>query len=158
MKENDIYFMGEALKEAEKAYFLKEVPVGSVLVYKDKIIAKGHNQVNLLKDSSAHAEMICLSSGCLYFNDWRLLNTTLYITIEPCSMCAGAIILSRVKRVVWGASDIRVGAGGSFVNVFKDHPIHGVEIKRGVLEEEAKGLIQKFFRERRKSYKNNFVR
>jgi tRNA(adenine34) deaminase len=149
MKNMDIHFMKEALKKAKEAYLLKEVPIGAVLVYKNKIIARGHNMVNLLKDSTAHAEMLCLSKGFSYFNDWRLLNTELYTTIEPCAMCAGAILLSRVKRLIWGASDIRVGANGSFVDIFKNHPIHSVEIRSGVLEGEAKSLIQKFFRERR---------
>lgn len=161
MDENlDLYFMTEALKEAKKAFSKGEVPVGAVLVLNNKIIARGYNQVEMLKDPTAHAEMICITSGANYLNDWRLVDTILYVTLEPCAMCAGAIFSSRIKKVVWAAPDIRVGANGSWINLFdKDHPIHTVEIEKGFLEEEASALMKAFFQKRRekKSILDSFV-
>jgi len=146
----DEFFMMEALKEAKKAYDIDEVPIGCVLVHGDKVIARGHNQVEKLKDATAHAEMICLTSASAYFNDWRLDNTILYTTLEPCIMCAGAIINARVKKVIWAAKDLRVGANGSFIDVFKKkHPIHEVEIESGVLEEISSNLLREFFQKTR---------
>lgn len=149
--DSDLYFMKEALKEANKAAIADEVPVGAVLVYRNKIISRGHNQVETLKDATAHAEILCITSAAAHFHEWRLTDAVLYCTLEPCCMCAGAIINSRIKRVVFGAADIRVGASGSLVDVFACHPIHKVEIVRGVLEEESKELLKKFFSKKRKS-------
>jgi tRNA(adenine34) deaminase len=150
--DKDKFFMLEALKEAKKAYDADEVPIGSVLVFENRVIARGHNQVETLKDPTAHAEMICLTAASLYFNDWRFERTTLYSTLEPCIMCAGALILARVVRLVWAARDIRIGANGSFINVFeKKHPFHNLEIQNGILQEEASKLMVKFFKEKRKS-------
>lgn len=146
----DERFMLEALKEAWRAYLEGEVPVGAVLVQGDRVVARGHNQVELLKDATAHAEMLALTAGEEAQGDWRLEKTTLYCTLEPCSMCAGAILLTRVPRVVWSAPDIRHGANGSWVDLFAyKHPTHSVEIVSGVLKDYAAGLIQDFFRERR---------
>ncbi len=146
----DVAFMREALKEAKKAYKAGEVPVGAVLVLNGKVIARGHNQVELLKDATAHAEMLCMGSGAVALENWRLLETTLYCTIEPCCMCAGALFLSRVKRLVWGAPDVRHGANGSFVDLFAlKHPTHQIEITSNILSEECSALMQEFFRERR---------
>jgi len=142
--------MREALKEAHKAYKDGEVPVGAVLVLNNRVIARGHNQVELLKDATAHAEMLCIGSGGVALENWRLLETTLYCTIEPCSMCAGALFLSRVKRLVWGAPDPRHGANGSFVDLFAlKHPTHQIEVISNVLFEDCSTLMQDFFRERR---------
>lgn len=153
-EERDQYFMRQALKEAKKAYDADEVPVGAVLVLGDKILAKGHNQVELLQDATAHAEMICLTSGSAALSNWRLLDTTLYTTIEPCIMCAGALLAARVKKVVWGAPDIRLGGGGSLVDIFSQkHPMHEIEIKKGVLEEECAALMKDFFQKKRKKSK-----
>lgn len=149
MDSNDIFFMQKALVEAKKSLEKDEVPIGSILVYQNKIISKGHNQVELLKDATAHAEMLCLSSAYSFFNGWRLQDTVLYTTLEPCIMCSGAIILSRIKRLVIGASDARVGGAGSYVDVFSDHPIHKVEIKRGILEKECGELLKNFFKRKR---------
>lgn len=154
LKEKDQFFMREALKEAQKAYEQKEVPVGAVLVKQDTIIARGHNQVELLKDATAHAEMLCLTSGSQSLEDWRLVDTTLYCTLEPCLMCAGAMYASRIKRLVWAAPDLRVGANGSWVDVFeKEHPMHSIVIERGVLQEEAAYLMKEFFEQIRKEKK-----
>lgn len=147
---NDEKFMREALKEARKAYKEGEVPVGAVLVANEQVIARGHNQVELLKDATAHAEMLCIGSGAHVLENWRLLETTLYCTIEPCTMCAGALFLSRVKRLVWGAPDVRHGANGSFIDLFVlKHPTHHIEVTSGVLADECAALMQEFFRERR---------
>ncbi|CDZ81049.1 tRNA-specific adenosine deaminase [Candidatus Rubidus massiliensis] len=149
-QDEDEHFMLEALKQAWKAYQENEVPVGAVLVQNGQVIARGYNQVEKLIDATAHAEMLCLTSAESALNNWRLLETTLYITIEPCAMCAGAILLTRVSRLVWGAPDIRHGANGSWVDLFeKKHPTHQIEIKKGVLENYAAALLKEFFQKRR---------
>lgn len=152
--EKDLVFMKEALRQAQIAYEMGEVPVGCVLVHDQKIIAKGYNQVELLKDATAHAEMICLTSASEHLEDWRLENTTLYCSLEPCLMCAGAMFAARVNRVVWAAKDLRVGANGSWIDVFsKNHPIHTIEISQGPLEEEAAELMYSFFQKVRNEKK-----
>jgi len=150
-QENDIHFMREALREAKKAFDRDEVPVGAVLVRQNKIISRGHNQIELLQDATAHAEMLCITAGAGALENWRLEETTLYCTLEPCAMCAGAILASRIQRIVWGAPDIRLGAGGSFVNLFSiKHPMHTVEVTSGVLLEESAFLLKSFFEKARK--------
>lgn len=147
---DDEYFIKEALKEAKKAFNKDEVPIGAVLVLDGKIIARAHNQVEMLQDATAHAEMLAITMGASYLGNWRLLETTLYCTLEPCSMCAGAMLLSRVKRVVYGGKDIRHGAHGSFIDIFnKPHPTHKVEIVGGILEDECIALLQQFFLKKR---------
>lgn len=149
-KSEDEKFMLEALKEAWKAYQGKEVPVGAVLVHRGRVIARGHNQVEILKDATAHAEMLCITVGEAALENWRLAETTLYCTIEPCAMCAGAMLLSRVPTLVWGAPDLRHGANGSWVDLFaQPHPTHTIAIRKGVLEEECAGFMRAFFQERR---------
>jgi tRNA(adenine34) deaminase len=146
----DERWMLEALKEAWKAFCTEEVPVGAVLVKEGRVLSRGHNQVEMLKDATAHAEMLCLTSGAAAVENWRLKGCTLYSTLEPCAMCAGALLLSRVDALVWGAPDIRQGANGSWVNLLdKGHPIHEVEIRRGVLESESASMLREFFRQRR---------
>jgi tRNA(adenine34) deaminase len=155
MIEQDLHFMREALKEAKKAYEADEVPVGSVLVLEGKIIARGHNQVELLQDATAHAEMICITAGAGHLQNWRLTDATLYTTLEPCAMCAGALLASRIKRLVWAAPDVRLGANGSWVDLFAEkHPMHTIDITKGVLEEEASALMKRFFQEKRKRGKD----
>jgi tRNA(adenine34) deaminase len=150
MKETDQKFMKFALAEAQKAYDAKEVPIGAVLVFQNQIISSAYNQVESLKDATAHAEMLCLKKAAEKLGNWRLLDCTLYCTLEPCLMCAGAMILSRVNTLVWGGPDLRHGAGGSLMNVFAmDHPIHQLEIRQGVLKDESASLLKKFFQERR---------
>ncbi len=151
--EQDTLFMREALKEAKKAFAADEVPVGAVLVHNGKIVARGHNQVELLQDATAHAEMLCLTSGASVFENWRLEGATLYCTLEPCCMCAGAMFASRIDRLVWGAPDLRVGANGSWIDVFQEkHPMHTIEVVRGVLQEEAAELMREFFQKKRKKH------
>lgn len=152
----DLIFMREALKEAKKAFDQDEVPVGAVLVHKNRVIARGHNQVELLQDATAHAEMVCLSAGAEAIGNWRLAETTLYSTLEPCCMCAGALFSSRVARLVWAAADLRVGANGSWVNLFAHrHPIHTIEVVSHVLEAEAAELMRAFFQKQRLSCKGS---
>ncbi|HSW86396.1 MAG TPA: tRNA adenosine(34) deaminase TadA [Rhabdochlamydiaceae bacterium] len=147
---HDEFFMNAALKEAERAFHEGEVPVGAVLVCDGKIIAKGHNLVESLQDATAHAEMLCLKQGARILNNWRLNGSTLYCTLEPCSMCAGAMILSRVSTIVWGAPDLRHGADGSWIELLQsEHPIHRIEVRRGVLREESAALLTEFFRLKR---------
>lgn len=147
---DDAYFMREALKEAKKAFDKDEVPVGAVLVHHNRIISRGHNQVELLQDATAHAEMICLSAAAESLGNWRLLETTLYCTLEPCPMCAGALLSARVTRLVWGAPDLRVGANGSWIDLFAhSHPIHTLAITPRILEAEAADLMRAFFQKQR---------
>ena len=142
--------MKRALKEAEKAYALGEVPVGAVLVFKGEIIAEAHNQVEKRRDATAHAELLCLQEGAVRLGNWRLLQATLYCTLEPCVMCAGAMISSRLETVVWGAPDIRQGAHGSWVNLLDaPHPIHRLNVRRGVCAAECGEIMSRFFKERR---------
>lgn len=152
VQDEDEYFMKEALREALKAFQKEEVPVGAVLVHEGKIIAKGHNQVELLKDATAHAEMLCLTAASSFYEDWRLKDSTLYTTLEPCSMCAGALFLCRVAKLVWGAQDLRHGANGSWVDLFsQNHPTHQVSVKGGVLQEPSSFLMKTFFQKRRRA-------
>ncbi|MCB1106501.1 MAG: tRNA adenosine(34) deaminase TadA [Chlamydiia bacterium] len=142
--------MEEALLEAQKAFDEGEVPVGAVLTYEGHIIARGRNQMERLKDPSAHAELLCIRSGAQVIGDWRLLKTTLYTTLEPCLMCAGALLLARVSHVLYGAPDLRHGAHGSFINAFeKKHPTHSLRIEGGLLEGESADLMRKFFKQQR---------
>lgn len=142
--------MRQALKEAEKAFHADEVPVGAVLVKEGRIIARGHNQTELLRDATAHAEMVTLTTGASALENWRLLGTTLYCTLEPCAMCAGAMLLCRIEALVWGAPDLRHGAGGSWVDLFKEkHPTHTIQIRKGVLEAECADWMRRFFQKKR---------
>lgn len=151
MQYDDEIFMREALLEAKKAFAKGEVPVGAILVKEGKIIGRSSNCVEENQDASQHAELICLKQAATVEKNWRLLNSTLYCTLEPCAMCAGAAILFRVKRLVYGASDLRHGACGTVFSVLTTpHPIHQVEVAGGVCAEESKELLQTFFKERRR--------
>ncbi len=143
-------YMLEALNEAHIAFSEEEVPVGAILVYKDVIIARDHNRVEKKKDCTAHAEILCIRKAAEMIGDWRLTEATLYTTLEPCSMCAGAIILSRISTVVWGASDIRYGAGGTQVDLFAIlSSVHKVNVIRGIFEYESSSLLKYFFSKKR---------
>jgi tRNA(adenine34) deaminase len=122
-------------------------------VHNNKVIARGHNQVELLQDATAHAEMLCLTAGTTALGNWRLVDTTLYCTLEPCPMCAGALLSARVRRLVWGAPDLRCGANGSWIDLFAhQHPMHTIEITPRVLAEEASFLMKTFFEKKRKKH------
>lgn len=142
--------MQEALKEAEAAFSEDEVPVGAAVVYKGRIISRAHNQVERLKDPTAHAEMLALTSAANYLKAKWLSGATLYVTIEPCSMCAGALVLARIKKLVYGASDPKTGACGSITNIANNRKLnHRIEVKKGVLEKECSRLLKDFFKKKR---------
>jgi len=152
MTKLDQYYMSEALKEAEKAFDADEVPVGAVIVHEGRIIGRAHNQIRLLKDPTAHAEMIALTQAAAYLRSERLINTNMYVTIEPCSMCAGALVLARIKRLVYAAGDPRTGACGSIFNIANNKKLnHKIKVEKGVLEKECAGLLKEFFNKKRKA-------
>jgi tRNA(adenine34) deaminase len=144
------YYMQEALKEAQKAFQEEEVPVGSVIVHQGKIIARGHNQVERLKDPTAHAEIIAITSAANYLGTKWLNEDSLYVTIEPCSMCAGAMVLARIENLFFGASDPKTGACGSVVNIANHKKLnHRIKVTKGILESECSSLLKEFFKQKR---------
>jgi tRNA(adenine34) deaminase len=151
MAENqDEKWMRAALQEANLALKKKEVPVGAVVVYQDKIIGRGHNQTETLNDPTAHAEILAIGAAANYLNSWRLSEAVLYVTLEPCAMCAGAIVLARMKKLVFGAFDPKAGACGSLYNLVKDKRLnHQVEVVPEILKEDCSALLQTFFKELR---------
>ena len=147
---SDLYFMGEALRQAQRASAAAEVPVGAVVVQAGRIIARACNQVELLKDATAHAEMLALTQAQAAVGDWRLTDCTLYVTKEPCPMCAGAMVHTRLQRVVFGAADPKGGAAGSALNLLQFATLnHHCEITSGVREAECRALLLQFFAEQR---------
>ncbi|MBS4008384.1 MAG: tRNA adenosine(34) deaminase TadA [Clostridium sp.] len=147
----DQEFMHEALFEARKAFDKGEVPIGAVLVLDRQIIARGHNLREEHADPTAHAEVVALREAARRLGGWRLSNTTLYVTIEPCPMCAGALVQARVSRLVYGALDLKAGAVHSLYAITEDDRLnHRLEVTGGILAEEAAKLMQQFFRSRRK--------
>jgi tRNA(adenine34) deaminase len=151
MKKTDELFMAEAIKEAARAADNGDVPVGCVIVSKGEVISRGHNQVELLKDPTAHAEMIAITSACERLGAKWLLEATVYVTIEPCSMCSGALVLARVKNLVYGAPDPKTGGCGSVFNIIASDKLnHRVNVKKGVLQEQCAFLVSDFFRTKRK--------
>lgn len=146
----DIKYMRAAVREAQKAYALGEVPIGCVIVYQDKIIGRGYNRRNTDKSTLAHAEITAIRKASKKMGDWRLEDCTLYVTLEPCQMCAGAIVQARIKRVVMACMNPKAGCAGSILNVL-DMPRfnHQVEITQGVLEEECSLMLTGFFKELR---------
>ena len=144
---DDEHFMRAALRQAEIAFDNDEVPVGAVAVRNGMIIARSSNQVEMLKDATAHAEILIMTQAAARLEDWRLEDVDIYVTKEPCAMCAGAMVNSRVKRVVFGMPDPRSGAAGSALNVTGfEGMLHQVEVRGGVMEEECRGIMQEFFR------------
>ena len=147
---SDHYFMGEALRQAARAYQAEEVPVGAIVVRAGRIIARAYNQVELLKDATAHAEMLAITQAETVVGDWRLNECSLYVTKEPCPMCAGAIVHVRLARVVFGAGDAKAGAAGGVLNLLQFPSFnHRCEITHGVRQEECRALLQGFFVEQR---------
>ncbi len=146
------YYMQQAVTEAKKAYEKDEVPVGSVIVYDGKIIARAYNQRETLLDPTAHAEMIAITQAASHLQNWRLSNTTVYVTLEPCAMCTGALIQARVKNLVFGAKDEKYGACDSVLGLVNNPRFnHQLTILSGVLEEECRTLLKQFFLERCRS-------
>jgi len=148
--QSDQYFMGEALRQAVRAYEAEEVPVGAVIVREGRIIGRAFNQVETLHDATAHAEMLAITQAEEQLGDWRLTDCTLYVTKEPCPMCAGAIVHVRLKRVVFGAPDLKAGAAGGVMNLLQFPSLnHRSEITSGVRAEECSSLLRNFFAEQR---------
>ena len=144
-------FMKEALKEAKKAYDKLEVPVGAIIVKDGKIIARAHNLKETKFDTTNHAEIIAIQKASKKLKSWRLLDCEMYVTLEPCSMCAGAIINSRIKKVYIGANDEKTGAVGSVLNLFEDYKFnHKVEFEKGILKEDCENILKDFFKNLRK--------
>jgi tRNA(adenine34) deaminase len=147
---DDEFFMKEALREAQKAFDRDEVPVGAVAVYKNQIIGRGYNQTKHLQDPTAHAEIIAITAAANALSSWRLVGVEMFTTVEPCTMCAGALVLSRVKRIVFGARDEKFGGCGSVFNIVAEKRLnHQIEVTSGVLENEAASLMKSFFKKKR---------
>ncbi|MDF2612279.1 MAG: nucleoside deaminase [Clostridia bacterium] len=145
--DKDILFMKEALQEAQKAYELDETPIGAIIVYDNKIIGRGHNRRNTDKNSLAHAELIAIGEACEAIGDWRLEGCTIYITLEPCPMCAGAIVQARVPRVVFGTRSPKAGFGGSIINILQMNELnHQCEVIEDICKDECSTLIKDYFR------------
>jgi tRNA(adenine34) deaminase len=146
----DEYFMRLALREAENALAHDDVPVGAVLVHGGEVIGAAHNERELREDPTAHAELIAIREGARHLGSWRLLDTVLYVTLEPCAMCAGAIVLGRIPRVVYGAVDPKAGAAGSVLDILAEPSLnHRPAVAGGLLEDECAELLRAFFRTRR---------
>ena len=143
--------MFAALQEAEKAYENGEVPVGSVIVYNNRIIARGYNQIELLKDPTAHAEMIAITSAANHLNNWRLDSCSIYVTLEPCIMCTGALIASRISELYFSLHDPKSGACGSVYNIAEENKLnHTIKVFSGIYAEESRSLLESFFKTVRK--------
>jgi len=148
---DDIHFMEEAIKEAKKAFEKDEPPVGAVIVKDGDIIARGHNLRESLQDPTAHAEMLAIRAAAARLGRWRLSDCVIYVTLEPCIMCAGAMVLARLERLVYGAHDPKAGAVGSLMNLVSDERLnHQIEVTSGVLAAESGALLREFFSSRRK--------
>ncbi len=154
--ERDQVFMREAILEAGEAARKGEVPIGAVIVLNDHIIAKAHNLRETIEDPTAHAEILALREAAKVMKHWRLLGTTLYTTLEPCPMCAGAMVMARIKRLVFGALDPKAGAAGSIMNIVQDIRLnHRLDVTGMVMEKECSELIKEFFKERRYNQNKN---
>ncbi|SEQ38749.1 tRNA(adenine34) deaminase [Lachnospiraceae bacterium RM5] len=149
------YFMKEALKQAKKAYNIKEVPIGCVIVYGGKIIARGYNRRNTDKNTLSHAELNAIRKASKKLGDWRLDDCEMYVTLEPCQMCAGAIVQSRIKKIYIGAMNPKAGCAGSILNLLDVEKFnHKVEINKGIMEKECSDMLKLFFKELRESKKS----
>ena len=146
----DEKFMKEAIRQAKKAEAIGDVPIGCVIVYQDKIIGRGYNRRTIDKNTLAHAEMIAIRKASKRMNDWRLEGCTMYVTLEPCQMCAGALVQARIDKVVIGCMNPKAGCAGSVLNLLQMAEFnHQVEVERGVCREECSGILKQFFRELR---------
>ncbi len=152
----DIYFMQQALKCAQTAQEKNEVPIGAVVVKDNKIIARGYNKSITSKDSTAHAEVVAIRKACKKLNNYRLNDCSVYVTIEPCSMCIGALILARIKNLYFGAKDIKAGACGSVLDVSKLKLNHKINVYSGLLEQDCAKIIREFFKNKRKKMQSFF--
>ena len=154
--EQDEHFMKLAIEQAKIAEENGDVPIGAVIIYKNQIIGKAYNQREQLKDPTAHAEIIALTQAASFMENWHLNGCTMYVTLEPCPMCAGALVLSRMDRLCYGCNDPKGGACGSLYNIVQDQRLnHKVEVISGVMEEQCRQQLQEFFARRRQENKNN---
>jgi len=154
--EQDKHFMRLAIEQAQIAEENDDVPIGAVIVYQEQIIGKAYNQRQQLQDPTAHAEIIALTQAASFMENWHLNGCTMYVTLEPCPMCAGALVLSRMDRLCYGCSDPKSGACGSLYNIVQDQRLnHRVEVTSGVMEEQCRQQLQEFFGRRRQENKNN---
>lgn len=154
MENIDEYYMELAIREARKAMEQEEVPIGAVIVLDHKVISSAHNLRETTQKATTHAELLAIEKACEEIGSWRLENATLYVTLEPCPMCSGAILLSRIKRVVYGAKDPKAGCAGTLMNLLQDSRFnHQSEVKNGVLEDECGELLRTFFRNLRQKKK-----
>ena len=149
-------YMKEALKEVKKAYEKLEVPVGVVIVKDDKIIARAHNLKETKFDTTKHAEILAIQKASKKLNSWRLMDCEMYVTLEPCPMCAGALINSRINKVYIGTNDVKTGAVGSVLNLLEDYKFnHVVKVEKGILEKECEQILKDFFKDLRKLKKRS---
>lgn len=150
----DIRFMKEAIKQAKKAYALEEVPIGCIITYQNKIIGRGYNRRTTDRNPLAHAELLAIKKASKKMNDWRLEDCTMYVTLEPCQMCSGAIVQSRIKRVVVGCMNPKAGCAGSILNMLEMKEFnHQAELTTGIMEEECSVMMKQFFKELREKQK-----
>ncbi len=153
-QKDDFFFMRQAIQEAKRAMEIDEVPIGAVVVKADEVIARAHNLRETLQDATAHAELLAIRKACEVLGTWRLQGCTLYVTLEPCPMCAGAVILSRVDRLVFGAKDPKGGACGSLINLPADERFnHRPKIAAGIMADECGNILKKFFQDKRMNKK-----
>lgn len=147
-------YMKEALKQARKAYIKEEIPVGAIIVKDHKIIARAYNEKEYKLDTTKHAEILAIQKASKKLNSWRLIDCDMYVTLEPCSMCAGALVQSRIRKLYIGTMDLKTGACGSVLNLLQDYPFnHKIEIETGILEQECEQLLRQFFKELRQKKK-----
>ncbi len=148
---NDEYFMTEALKEAQKAFDIDEVPIGAVIEHKGEIIGRGYNRRNTEKNPLMHAEIIAINEAAKVIGDWRIEDCTMYVTVEPCPMCSGAIVQARIPKVVFGTHNAKAGCGGSIINLLQMEKLnHRCEVVSGIMEDECRDMMKMFFKRFRK--------
>lgn len=148
---NDEYFMTEALKEAQKAFDIDEVPIGAVIEHKGEIIGRGYNRRNTEKNPLMHAEIIAINEAAKVIGDWRIEDCTMYVTVEPCPMCSGAIVQARIPKVVFGTHNAKAGCGGSIINLLQMERLnHRCEVVSGIMEDECRDMMKMFFKRFRK--------
>lgn len=148
---NDEYFMTEALKEAQKAFDIDEVPIGAVIEHKGEIIGRGYNRRNTEKNPLMHAEIIAINEAAKVIGDWRIEDCTMYVTVEPCPMCSGAIVQARIPKVVFGTYNAKAGCGGSIINLLQMEKLnHRCEVVSGIMEDECRDMMKMFFKRFRK--------
>ena len=148
---NDEYFMTEALKEAQKAFDIDEVPIGAVIEHKGEIIGRGYNRRNTEKNPLMHAEIIAINEAAKVIGDWRIEDCTMYVTVEPCPMCSGAIVQARIPKVVFGTHNAKAGCGGSIINLLQIEKLnHRCEVVSGIMEDECRDMMKMFFKRFRK--------